>query len=215
MLVTDRRRTGGPLEGAVAAGVAGGVNLVQLREYGMFAGDLLAAAHTLKGVTEGRALLLVNDRVDVAVAALADGAHLPEAGLPIAAARAVAGPDRLVGRSVHSVAAARQAAAAGADYLVVGTIYASGSHPDDPPAGPGLLRAIADVVNLPLIAIGGITPANIAEVIAAGASGVAVISAILDAPDPRTAAAELRAALDAAWDARHAAGSSHVLRSKE
>ncbi len=198
MLVTDRRLCPDLLR-AVAQAVAGGVNLVQLREKDLPAGELLALAQALRRATAGRALLLVNDRADVALAAGADGVHLPEGGLPVAAARSLLGPSRLVGRSAHSAEAAARAEAEGADYLVVGPVYPTRSHPGAMPAGPALMARVREAVRLPVLAIGGITPETVAEVLAAGASGVAVISAILGSEDPEAAARALRRALDAAW----------------
>ncbi len=202
LLVTDRTRVFGLLEDAVAEAVAGGVNAVQLREKDLPAGELLQTAQRLRTITKGRALLLINDRLDVALACEADGIHLPENGLPPKVARQVGGNDLYLGRSVHSVAAAQQAARSGADYLVVGTIYATSSHPGDPASGTGLITEVAHVVDLPLVGIGGITPEKVHEVIQAGATGGAVISAILGARQPRAAAKALREALDAAWAAR-------------
>lgn len=195
MLVTDRTRVSGPLEDAVAAAVAGGVQAIQLREHGLYAGELLRLARNLRALTRERALLLVNDRLDVALASGADGIHLPEAGMPVAESRWLAGPELLIGRSIHSVAGAKEAEEAGADYLIVGTIYATGSHPEDVPTGPQIIRNVRAAVSLPLIAIGGITAQNAREVMQAGANGVAVISALLGAEDIERAAQELRAAL--------------------
>jgi thiamine-phosphate pyrophosphorylase len=197
MLVTDRRRVVGDLVEAIAAALDGGVDMVQLREKDLPAGELLRLARRVRGVTAGRALLLVNDRADVALLAGADGVHLGEAGLPVAAARAWLPARMLVGRSVHSVAAAREAEQDGADYLVAGTLFPSRSHPDAVPAGPGLLQEIAARVQLPVLGIGGIGPGEAPECRRCGAAGVAVIDAVLSAADPRAAAAALREALDA------------------
>lgn len=200
MLVTDRSLCpGGSLTARVARAVAGGVDIVQLRERDMLAGELLSLALELREATEGRSLLVVNDRADVALAAGADGLHLPERGLPVAAARRLLGEGRLVGRSVHSLAEAVRAAEEGADYLVVGSIYATRSHPGASPAGLGLLREVAARVSLPVLAIGGITAERVAEVVQAGASGVAVISAVLGQPEAEEAARRLGRALRQAW----------------
>jgi len=197
-LITDRSALGGlPLEEAVAQAVEGGANLVQLREKDLPAGELLALAERLRAVIAGRALFLVNDRLDVALACAADGVHLPERGLPVAAARRLAGDGLIVGRSVHSVAEAVRARDEGADYVQVGSIFASRSHPDQPPAGLGLLEAVAAAVTIPILAVGGITAANVGDVLHAGASGAAVISAILGAPSPREAAHGLAQAMAA------------------
>ena len=198
-LVTDRRLVNGDtLPERVAAAVAGGVDLVQLREKDLPGGPLLELACKVQERIGNRALLLVNERLDVAAALPAAGVQLGEAGLPVAAARRLLGADALIGRSVHSPAGAQAAAAAGADFLVAGTMYASRSHPGEPPAGPALIRQIAAVTTAPVIGIGGITAANVGAVMQAGAAGVAVITGILAAPDPERAAAQLKAAMRAA-----------------
>ena len=126
-LVTDRRLCPpGSLADRVERAIAGGVDLVQLREKDLPAGELMALARELRRVTRGRALLLVNDRVDVALACEADGVQLGEAGVPANVARKLMGPELLIGRSVHGEAGARQAEADGADFLVVGTIFPAG-----------------------------------------------------------------------------------------
>ena len=201
-LVTDRRVGGDAADAAalvdrVAAAVAGGVDLVQLREKDLPGGRLLALAAALKDAIGEAALLVVNERVDVAVALPADGVQLGEEALPVAAARRLLGPQALIGRSVHSVDGARQAITAKADFLVAGTMYASRSHPGEAPAGPELIRRIAGLSDLPLIGIGGITAANAPAVLAAGATGVAVISGILADPDPGEAARRLKDAMRA------------------
>jgi thiamine-phosphate pyrophosphorylase len=198
-LVTDRRLCQAlSLEEAVAQAVEGGANLVQLREKDLPAAELLALAEKLRAVTHlGRALFLVNDRLDVALACSADGVHLPEQGLPVAAARRLAGERFIVGRSVHSVAEAVRAQAEGADYVQVGTIFASRSHPDQPVAGLGLLEAVAAAVSIPILVVGGIAAANVGEAMAVGAGGAAVISAILATPSPRDAARGLAQAIAA------------------
>jgi thiamine-phosphate pyrophosphorylase len=196
MLVTDRHQTRGrPLEEVVAAALDGGVNLVQLREKDLSARELYPLALRLREITAGRALLLVNDRLDVALAVDADGAHLAGHSLPPAAARAALGPDRLLGVSVHTAAEAEAAAAGDADYLLAGTIYPSRSHPGVEGAGPHLIEHLREATDLPIIGIGGIIPRNAREVIVAGARGVAAITAITLAPDPAAAAARLRMAL--------------------
>ncbi len=130
--------------------------------------------------------LWVGGRVDLALAAGADAVQLPEHGLSIAGARAVA-PGLRIGRSVHGVEAAVEAARMGADHLLVGTIFASTSHPGVEPAGPALLGSIRDALDRtapPLLAIGGLTPERVHEAIAAGASGIVAIRAIWETDDP-------------------------------
>ena len=204
-LVTDRRVAYGgeanaeaTLVARIAAAVAGGVDLIQLREKDLPAGHLLKLAGAIREAIGHSALLLINERVDVAAALTADGVQLGEDAMPVAAARRILGPEALIGRSVHSVAGAQQAIEAGADFLVVGTMYATRSHPGEEPAGPDLIRRIAPLSISPLIGIGGINSDNSKEVIEAGASGVAVITGILAAPDPGAAARQLKDALLAA-----------------
>ena len=132
--------------------------------------------------------LVVNDRVDVALAA-ADGAQVGARGLHPADARRILGPDDLLGVSVHSVDEARDARAAGADFVLAGTIWPTESHPGRPGTGTGLVREIA-ALGTPTIAIGGVTPERVAEAREAGAAGVAVIRGVWDAPDPAAAVTE-------------------------
>jgi len=197
-LVTDRRLCQTlSLEEAVAQAIEGGANLVQLREKDLPAAELLALAEKLRAVTRGRVLFPVNDRLDVALACAADGVHLPERGLPVGVARRLAGEGFIIGRSVHSVAEGVRAQEEGADYVQVGSIFASRSHPGQSPAGLALLEAVATAVTIPILAVGGITAANVGEVMQAGASGAAVISAVLGTPSPREAARALAEAMAA------------------
>ncbi len=197
MLVTDRSLCAGAdgLVAAVEDAVQGGANAVQLREKNLPSEDLLTLARRLRRATLGRALLLVNGPLGVALTAEADGVHLPE-GSP-----AVRRPREgfLVGRSVHSAEAARRAEAEGADYLIAGPVYETTSHADRDPAGLTLIREVTAGVGVPVLAIGGVNADRVEEVVRAGASGVAVISAVLGRTDRRDATGELRRALDAAW----------------
>lgn len=145
----------------------------------------------LPAAREAGALLLVNDRVDVALAAGADGAHLGARSIVPRNARALLGAGRLLGLSVHSAAEAEEGREA--DFLLVGTLYATASHPGRPGAGPALLRETG-AAGVPRIGIGGITPERVGEVRAAGAHGVAVLRGVWDAPDPAGAVREYLAA---------------------
>jgi len=196
MLVTDRSLAP-DLPGVVAA--ARGVDAVQLREKDLPAGELLRLARVLRERLPPHVILLVNDRADVALACGAHGVHLPEAGLPVATARHLVGEEMLVGRSVHSPSEALRAQEEGADYVVVGPVYPTRSHPGHPGAGPALVREVAQALRIPVLAIGGIDEARVAEVVRAGAAGVAVISAILEREDVEEAARRLRRALHRAW----------------
>ncbi len=197
-LVTDRRQCRGrSLEETVAAAVAGGVTAIQLREPDLHGRDLWELARRLRPLVTGRALFIVNDRIDVALAAGADGVQLGGRSLPPAAARQVARDRLLLGRSVHSAGEAAAAQAEGADFLVLGTIFQTASHPGVAGAGLELVRAARAQASIPLLAIGGVNASNVGQVMAAGADGAAVISAILAAEDPQAAAAELVAAMRA------------------
>ncbi len=123
--------------------------------------------------------------------------HLAKRSLPPAVARPLLAPGQILGCSVHSLDEAVRIAGAGVDYLTFGNVFATGSHPGFPPKGVEVLRAIVHAVDVPVLAIGGITVSNIADVLATGCAGVAVIGAILADPDPAGAARRLREALDA------------------
>ncbi|MGI9861582.1 thiamine phosphate synthase [Moorella naiadis] len=179
----------------LAAGLAG-VDYLQLREKDLPAGELYSLARQIKEVLPGGTRLLVNDRLDVALAAGVDGVHLGEKSLPPAAARRLLGPEKILGVSVHSVEGARRAAAAGVDYLLFGHIFPTASKAGLPPRGLGALAEVAAGVDIPVIALGGITIARVASCLAAGAGGVAVMAAVMAAREPAAAVAALRQALD-------------------
>lgn len=176
------------------AAVEGGATAIQLRGKGLPDEELLALAGDLAARCRERGVLfLVNDRVDVAVAAEADGAHVGQGDDP-AGARALLGPDRVLGVSVSTAGEAVAAERAGADYLGV-TVWASRTKPEAAPVGVEGLRAVCAATHLPVVAIGGIDPSNAAEAIAAGASGVAVVSAVGAAADPVSATRALAEAV--------------------
>ena len=183
----------------LTAVVAGGCRMVQLREKEWPSGRLLPVARRLRdrchdaGVT-----FVVNDRLDLALAVGADGVHLGQDDLPASVARSLLRPGMILGVSTHSVAQARAAQADGADYVAVGSMYATDTKPDFQLVGPGLVRQLRPEIRVPLIAIGGITPANVGPVIGAGADGVAVISAVCAATDPEAATRRLLEAARAA-----------------
>lgn len=196
VLVTEASRLRGrAIADVVRAAVDGGVTVVQLRDKSASHADLVREGRTLREVIDGRALLFVNGDVEAALDLGADGVHLAEAGASIADARAKAAERLLISRAVHSLAAAVEAERAGADLLQAGTLFATASHPGAHLLGVDGLRELCGAVRIPVVAIGGITPANACEALGAGASGVAVIGAIFDADDPLEAARELRSAL--------------------
>lgn len=148
------------------------------------------------------AWLIVNDRIDVAMAVRANGVQLGARSLAVTDARALLGAGAHIGRSVHDPADAVQAETDGADFVVLGTIYETASHAGRAPAGTQLVRATVDRTVLPVIAIGGITPERIAEIQAAGAYGAAVLGGVWRAGDPAAAAADYVAATGSAWHAQ-------------
>jgi len=159
---------------------------------------------SLRDIVSGRGRLVVNGRADVAFASRADGVHLPADGLPPTGARQALGPDALVGLSVHSVDEVAASASEPIDYLMLGTIFPSPSHPGGQLTGlEGVRRAAG--LPIPMVGVGGITAENAVDIIEAGAQGVAVISAIFSASEPREAALRLSDAVREAWTRRTAA----------
>ncbi|GCE15998.1 thiamine phosphate synthase [Tengunoibacter tsumagoiensis] len=167
------------------AALAGGATVIQLRDKYANTRDLVTEGLALRALTkEYGALLIVNDRIDVALAIDADGAHVGQEDMPVGSARQLLGHERILGVSVGSLDEARLAVEGGADYLGVGPIYATRAKADaGAPIGLALLRELAPLYTPPLIAIGGITAANTHEVRQAGAAGIAVITAIVNAED--------------------------------
>ncbi len=186
--------TGPAIRGALAAGA----KAIQLREKEMPVRRFLDyAARVREWTREAGALLFINDRPDLAVLADADGVHVGQDDLTVREARRIVGPDRLVGVSTHTIEQAGQAILDGADYLGVGPVFPTATKEFDQLAGLEFVRQAAESISLPWFAIGGISPANIGEVIAAGAKRVAVSAAICAAEDPHREAASLLAQLEA------------------
>lgn len=180
-------------ERVLAAGSAGVA--LHLRGPTTSAARLYELGAALRGPARtAGALLLANDRVDLALAADLDGVHLPERSLPAAVARGLLPAGALIGASVHSPEGAHDAAD-GADYLLVGTVYATPSHPGRTGSGPEGLARVRAAVRLPLFAIGGVTPGRVPELRAAGAAGVAVLGGVWSASDPAAAVARYLEAL--------------------
>jgi thiamine-phosphate diphosphorylase len=169
--------------------LAGGCRVVQLREKNLPPVELHSLAAALRRrCREAGCLFIVNDRVDLALAVEADGVHVGQDDLPAREARRLLRPGMLLGVSTHDEDQARRARADGADYVAVGSMFPTGSKPGFQLVGPDLLRRVRPDIAVPLVAIGGITVDNVAEVIRAGADAVAVISAVCAAPDPAAAA---------------------------
>jgi thiamine-phosphate pyrophosphorylase len=197
-LITDRRRTRGrPLLAVVEAALRGGVEAVQLREKDLSARKLYDLAVELKALCHRHgALLLINDRIDVVLAVGADGVHLPIASFDPADARRLLGRDKFVAASTHGVVEGRAAQHAGADLIVCGPVFETPlKKAYGVPLGLDGLEDVAREVELPVLAIGGISAERVGESLRRGAAGVAVISAILEADDPEAAARQLSRAL--------------------
>ncbi|MGH7924804.1 MAG: thiamine phosphate synthase [Candidatus Binatus sp.] len=161
-----------------------GVRIMQLRLKDAPARDFLAAARAIAELCRQRgAILIVNDRVDIALLANAHGVHLGQQDLPLEAARRIAGPDMMIGISTSSVEQARAAENGGADYIGFGPMYPGGLKNN--PAGMGLdhLQAMRAAVKIPIVAIGGITEALVPQTLAAGADAAAIITDVVNAPD--------------------------------
>lgn len=183
--------------------LAGGCRLVQLRDKRSTLAELYPTALQLsRRCREAGALFIVNDRVDLALAVQAGGVHVGQEDLPARAARPLLAPGMMLGVSTHDPEQARQAVADGAGYVAVGSIFPTATKASFALVGPELVRTLRPAISAPLVGIGGITADNAAEVIAAGADAVAVISAVCAAPDPQAATRELMRILERALAAR-------------
>jgi thiamine-phosphate pyrophosphorylase len=176
--------------------IQGGARVIQLRDKHRSKRELLPVARELKQIcAETGVLFIVNDYVDLALATDADGVHLGQNDLPVHLAREIMSLDKIIGCSARTVELALKAEEEGADYIGVGSIYSSPTKPGAEVIGLGRLHQIKEAVSLPIVALGGINESNISEVIKAGADCVAVIDAVLNAPDIRTATHRLAAGL--------------------
>jgi thiamine-phosphate pyrophosphorylase len=184
------------LPALVAAAVGGGVTVVQLRAKSLTGGDLIKLGLETAAALAGTGVpLLINDHPDVVLACGAAGVHLGQDDLPVAEARRILGPERAIGVSVNTPEEALRAESEGADYVGAGPAFATSTKETDLPVlGPEGIERIKRAVGIPVVAIGGIGPRNAAAMARAGADGIAVVSAILGAPDARRAAEELREA---------------------
>ena len=190
-LVTNRNRTSKrDLGFIVDDAISGGVNMVQFRDKDMEGPEKLEMAINLRGLTRDKAIFVVNGDVDLAKQVGADGIHFPEnmiSGIDFQELK----KDFIIGKSVHSFDAANKAYFEGMDYLTVGTIFPSVSHPNGEVSGPEIIGDVTKNLSIPVIGIGGISSENCIEVMKAGAAGVAVIGAISEAVSPKSAAHDI------------------------
>ncbi|MBI3109326.1 MAG: thiamine phosphate synthase [Candidatus Rokubacteria bacterium] len=192
-VILDRAAARGrELPALLEAVLAGGGRVVQLREKTMPMAELFPLARTLRErCRRAGALFIVNDRADLALALGADGLHVGQEDLPAAAARRILRPGMILGVSTHDEPQARRAREDGADYIAVGSIFPTGTKAGFQLVGLDLLRELRPRLGVPVVAIGGITEANVAQVMEAGADAAAVISAVCGTADPREATARL------------------------
>ena len=201
-VVTSGTAKGNEVE-RVQAALAGGADMVQLREKNQSTRDLVDLCRHLQAACDKTgALFLVNDRVDVAVAANTDGVHLGQSDLPLETARDILGHQKLLGASTHSVEQALAAQTQGADYVSCGPLFATPTKPSAPAIGLEAVRQYGLAVRIPFVAIGGIDSANVEEVVRLGADRVAVVRAVFEAPDVEAAVRDLKEKVVKARQAR-------------
>lgn len=178
----------------VREALQGGAQVVQLRDKGLTARELLTIGEQVRQLTRAAGVpLIINDRVDLAIALDADGVHLGQDDIPAPVARRLLGPGKIIGVSAGNVEQALRAVTDGADYLGIGPVYGTTSKTDARlPVGPEMVAAVRRAVKLPVVAIGGISLANLGAVALAGADAIAVISAVVSAPAVREAAAAIQ-----------------------
>ena len=196
-LVTDRGMLGErSILDVVGAAIQGGVDMVQLREKNLETREWLDLAAALaKFCRKHRVFFLVNDRVDIAYGSGADGVHLGQDDFPVKLARKILGREKIIGKSTHSLEQARRSAKEDVDYIAVGPVFWTTTKKIDRPVGPGLVAQVRKFVKKPILAIGGIKPENAAEIRVAGATGVAVVSALMTSADITAEARRFRKAL--------------------
>tara|TARA_B100000745_G_scaffold243572_1_gene165873 strand:+ start:126 stop:788 length:663 start_codon:yes stop_codon:yes gene_type:complete len=203
-LVTDRLRCSGrSLEEVVENAVDGGVDIVQLREKDLEPIRLFELACRIRSITEGKAKLFINDRIDIAMASGADGVQLGENSLQVETARRISNGTLAIGRSVHRVKDVLEAYKMATDLVVLGAVFTTKTHPEIAPIGHEVFKHFTGSITSPVLGIGGMTTENVGRIIEAGASGAGVITAISEAPDPTTATLKMKAEMVKAWNETH------------
>lgn len=192
-LITDSKLANYSMEQIIVKAIAGGATIVQYREKDADTQGLIRIADRLHKITKASGIpLIINDRVDIALAVDAEGVHVGQEDMPVSMARKIIGPEKILGVSVGTVTEALKAVGGGADYLGAGDIFGTTSKDDaGEPIGLKMLKKIAEAVSVPVVGIGGVTKTNAGSVMEMGADGIAVISAIISKPNPEKEAREL------------------------
>lgn len=193
-VIVDRKACGrrGPIYVAREA-IAGGADVIQLRDKQANAKELVKVGRAIRSLTRKKKIsLIINDRPDIAKAVDADGVHLGQDDLPIKVARSILGRDKIIGLSTHSVLQAQEAQKSGADYIGVGPIFATPTKPEYKAVGVDLIKKVKDKIKIPFVAIGGIDESNIDEILAVGATRIAVVRAVCTAKNIRGATRYLK-----------------------
>ena len=194
VIVQEKFSGGRDLVEVARLAISGGATVIQLRDKESTDSRLLEKGLALRRLTRAEDVpLIINDRIDIALAVDAEGVHLGQDDLPVSSARQLLGPGKIIGVSTHSLEQARQARRQGADYIGVGPVFDTKTKENGArPVGLELLRQVGGEIDLPWVAVGGIDKSNVSEVVSAGAKGVAVVTAVVSAPDIRAAALFLR-----------------------
>lgn len=197
-LVTDRRLMSSKMvEESVELAISGGASVVQLREKDCTSREFYELAVRVKKITAPKNVpLIINDRIDICLAADADGVHLGQKDLPCREARRILGADKIIGVSAALPEEARQAQADGADYLGVGAVFPTGTKSDTRPVTPEIIREIRAAVTIPFVVIGGVNAENIGKLYGLGINGAAVVSAVVAQKDVTAAARTMRKAAE-------------------
>ena len=197
-LVTDREiMSCATVEESVERAIAGGASIVQLREKSCGSREFYELARRVKKITSARGVpLIINDSLDICLAADEDGVHLGQKDIPCSVARKILGADKLIGVSAALPEEAIQAELDGADYLGVGAVFTTSTKSDTRPVTPDIIRQIRASVSIPFVAIGGINSGNISRLYGLGINGAAVVSAVVAQNDIEAAAREMRAAAE-------------------
>lgn len=200
VLVTDRKLVSNISEffRTIEYAVAGGVDIIQVRENDLSSIEIYQLCVDLKSLIKDKALIMINDRIDIGLAAGIDGVHLTEGSLNLSDAKRIMGDEFVYSGSCHSLPRAIELNRQNIDLLIVGTMFDTQSHPGKAPEGPDLLKKITEHVDCSVVGIGGITLDNTDLIVDAGATGVAVIRQIMLSEDPEDAARKLKAKLDEA-----------------